>query len=212
MWGFAALIVPELIGTQRELVFATQEEAGTFTQQTQDSNQPVSVSDLVVKESKIVPDISFRKLSKTTGQGFFMPENFTGLKPTDDIVLCDSTLTAATTIRGTWVFDYAIEDRARPDCVWVPACTSVSNISCKLYKAQHSVNPSHKIVQDRLPGGAERIRLVCIAPLGPGQEITYFYGNRLYAMAEIGPVPARKVNTNAGPKIHDDVQHGGNGD
>ena len=209
---FAALIVPELIGTQRELVFATQKEAGTFTQQTQDSNQPVSVSDLVVKESKIVPDISFRKLSKTTGQGLFMPENFTGLKPTDDIVLCDSTLTAATTIRGTWMFDYAIEDRARPDCVWVPACTSVSNISCKLYKAQHSVNPSHKIVQDRLPGGAERIRLVCIAPLGPGQEITYFYGNRLYTMAEIGPVPARKVNTNAGPKIHDDVQHGGNGD
>ena len=55
---FATLIVPELMVTQRALVFATQQEAGTFTQQTQDSNKPVSVSDLVVKESEIVPDIS----------------------------------------------------------------------------------------------------------------------------------------------------------
>lgn len=209
---FATLIVPELMVTQRALVFATQQEAGTFTQQTQDSNKPVSVSDLVVKESEIVPDISFRKLSKTTGQGLFMPENFTGVKLTEDIVLCASTLTSVTTVRGTWMFDYAIQDRTRSDCVWVPACASAANISCKLYKAQHSVNPSHKIVQDHKLGGEERIRLVCITPLGPGDEITYFYGNRLYVMTGIGPVPARKVNTKAGPKVHDEVQHGGNDD
>ena len=197
---------------QRELVFTTQPEAGTFTQQSQYTNKPVSVSDLVVKESKIVPDISFRKLSKKTGQGLFMPDNFTGLKCTEDIVLCDSNLTAATTIRGTWMFDYAIQNRVRPDCVWVPASASVSNVSCKLYKAQHSVNPSHKIVQDCKPGGAERIRLVCIRPLGPGDEITYFYGNRLYVMTGIGPGPARTVNTNAGPKLHDEVQHGRTGE
>ena len=135
-----------------------------------------------------------------------MPENFTGLKFTDDVLLCDSTLTTATTIRGTWMFDYAIQDRVRPDCVWVPACTSVSNVSCKVYKAQHSLNPSHKIVQDRQPGDTARMRLVCIRPLGPGDEITYFYGNRLYVMTGIGPGPARTVKTNAGPKLHDEVQ------
>ena len=203
---FAALIVPDVIGTQRELVFTTQPEAVTFTQQSQDTNKLVSVSDLVVKESKVAPDISFLKLSKKTGQGLFMPENFTGLKFTDDVLLCDSTLTTATTIRGTWMFDYAIQDRVRPDCVWVPACTSVSNVSCKVYKAQHSLNPSHKIVQDRHPGDAASIRLVCIRPLGPGDEITYFYGNRLYVMTGIGPGPARTVKTNAGPKLHDEVQ------
>ena len=67
-------------------------------------------------------------------------------------------------------------------------------------------------MQDHKLGGEERIRLVCIAPLGPGDEITYFYGNRLYVMTGIGPVPARKVNTKAGPKVHDEVQHGGNDD
>ena len=40
---FAALIVSDVIGTQRELVFTTQPEAGTFTQQSQDTNKPVSV-------------------------------------------------------------------------------------------------------------------------------------------------------------------------
>ena len=68
----------------------------TFTQQTQEDKKPVSVSDLVVKESKIVTDISFLRLGKRTGQGLFMPSNFTGLKLTEDIYLDDSILTAVT--------------------------------------------------------------------------------------------------------------------
>ena len=58
----------------------------------------------------------------------------------------------------------------------------------------------------------DRIRLVCIRPLGPGEEITYFYGSRLYAMTGIGPEPAGKVDTKAGRSLHEEVQHGGNDD
>ena len=77
-------------------------------------------------------------------------------------------------------------------------CLGASMYKCVKHQLQTSqsvtqrqrVNPSHKIVQDRQPGGAEHIRLVCIRPLGPVEEITYFYGNRLYVMTGIGPVPA----------------------
>ena len=207
--GFAAVIVPDLMSVQRKLQFANDSQVRTFTQQTQEDNKPVSVSDLVVKESDIVPDISFLRMGKRTGLGLFMPSNFTGLKLTEDIYLDDSILTAAATIRGTWRCDYAIADHARVDCVWVPGCKSAPDIACKLYRAQHSLTPSHKCVQDKT---LDRIRLVCIRPMGPGEEITYFYGNRLYVMAGIGPVPAGQVNIKAGPSSHEEVEHGGNDD
>ena len=209
--GFAALIVPEFMSVQRKLQFANASQVRTFTQQTQDDNEPVSVSDLVVRESKIAADISFLRLGKRTGQGLFMPTNFTGLKLTEDIYLDHATLTAVTIIRKTWMCEYAIADRVRADCAWVPDCKSASDITCKLYRAQHSVSPSHRCVQD-LPGDKDRIRLVCIRPLGPGEEITYFYGSRLYAMTGIGPEPAGKVDTKAGRSLHEEVQHGGNDD
>ena len=194
---------------QRKLQFANDSQVRTFTQQTQEDNKPVSVSDLVVKESEIDPDISFQRLGKRTGLGLFMPSNFTGLKLTEDIYLEDSMLTAVSTIRRTWRCDYAVVDHARVDCVWVPGCESASDIACKLYRAQHSLRPSHKCVQDKT---SDRIRLVCIRPMGPAEEITYFYGNRLYVMAGIGPVPAGQVNIKAGPSSHEEVEHGGNDD
>ena len=211
--GFAPLIVPELMSAQRKLQFANDSQVRSFTQQTQDDNKPVSVTDLVVKESEIVADISFLRLGKRTGQGLFMPTNFTGLKLTEDIYLHHATLTAVSTIQKTWMCDYAIADRVRAECAWVPNCKSASDIICKFYRAQHSVSPSHRCLQGpNHRGDMERIRLVCIRPLGPGEEITYFYGNRLYAMTGIGPVPVGKVDTKAGRSFQEEVQHGGNDD
>ena len=46
----------------------------------------------------------------------------------------------------------------------------------------------------------------------PAEEITYFYGNRLYVMAGIGPVPAGQVNIKAGPSSREEDEHGGNDD
>ena len=62
----------------------------------------------------------------------------------------------------------------------------------------------HRYVQNQA-GDMVGVRLVCIRPLGPGEEITYFYGNRLYIMDEIGPVPAGKVNTKDGFSLHEEV-------
>ena len=58
----------------------------------------------------------------------------------------------------------------------------------------------------------DHIRLVCIRSLGPGEEITYFYGNRLHVIVGIGPVPAGKVDVKADYSLHVEFQHRPNGD
>ena len=105
--------------------------------------------------------------------------------------------------------DYVIEDRVRADCVWcntgcqVVRVRQTSPVNC----TEHNTSLVHHIGECRTRRGTwlDIIRLVCIRTLGPGEEITYFYGNRLYIMDEIGPVPAGKVNTKAGFSLHEEV-------
>ena len=102
------------------------------------------------------------------------------------------------------MFDYTISHRVRSDCVWVSADKSVSDITVNCIIMCHLIRLCR--ITSRVMQNGTHTTFVYHIILGSDDEITYFYGNLLYVLAGIGPVPAGNVNTKSGPSLHDEVQ------